>query len=419
MARTLPSASNTLTLVLPKPHSAQRKILNEARRFNVASLGRRAGKTKLAINLLVEAALPGFPVAYFAPTYRMMDEVWQEMAALIVPVLEITNVQSRRFRLIGGGVIDFWSLEQPDAARGRKYKRVIIDEAAMIGDLANAYQAVIRPTLTDLLGDAWFFSTPRGRNFFWQMFQWGQEEGHKDWVSWQMPTSVNPYIDAGELESARGDMPERTYAQEYLATFIEDSGGVFRHVEACIADFDSQPMLYRTYVMGVDWAKSHDWTVLTVMDADTGHVVAWDRFNQVDWAVQRQRLAALAAEWRVTTILAERNSIGDPNIEALQREGLPVYGFTTTNATKAQIVEGLALAIETRAISYPNNMQMISELQAFEMERLPSGLVRYGAAPGMHDDSVISLALAHHACGNMAGPLDGEVAGLLANFRGV
>lgn len=358
-------------------------------------------------------------MAYFAPTYKMMSEVWRETRRRIAPAVSGVNVQERRLDLIGGGVIDFWSLDTPDAARGRKYKLAVIDEAAMVADLGEAYQAVIRPTLTDYRGDAWFFSTPRGRNFFWQLFQRGQDPGYPDWASWQMPTAANPYIDPAEIEAARNESPERTFAQEYLASFIEDSGGVFRHVEACVADYAATPVLYRTYVMGVDWAKSHDWTVLTVMDADTGHVVAWDRFNQVDWAVQRQRLAALAAEWRVTTILAERNSIGDPNIEALQREGLPVYGFTTTNATKAQIVEGLALAIETRAISYPNNLQIISELQSFEMERLPSGLVRYGAPAGMHDDSVISLALAHHACGNMAGPISGEVAGLLANFRGV
>lgn len=406
-------------MILPRPHSAQRVILNEARRFNVASLGRRTGKTTLAVNLLVEGALPGLPTAYFAPTYRMLSDVWRIAYRLLAPVLTGISVQDRRFDLLGGGVIDFWSLDQPDAARGRKYKRVVIDEAAMVHDLAEAYQAVIRPTLTDLLGDAWFFSTPRGRNFFWQMFQYGQDASREDWASWQMPTVSNPYIDPGEIEAARLELPERTFAQEYLAQFNEDSGGVFRNIEQCIADTESAWSIHRTYVMGVDWAKSHDWTVLTVMDVDSGQVVAWDRFNQVDWAVQRQRLTTLANQWHVTTILAERNSIGDPNIEALQREGLPVYGFTTTNATKAQIVEGLSLAIETRSISLPNNPQIISELQSFEMDRLPSGLMRYGAAAGMHDDSVISLALANHARGNMAGPLDGSVAAMLSTFRGV
>lgn len=394
------SASNTRTLILPRPHSAQRQILNEASRFNAASLGRRTGKTTLAVNLLIEGSLPGFPVAYFAPTYKMLSDVWRTTNRLIAPVLTGISVQDRRFDVLGGGVIDFWSLDQPDAARGRKYKRVVIDEAAMVHDLGEAYQAVIRPTLTDLLGDAWFFSTPRGRNFFWQLFQYGQDSSRDDWASWQMPTSANPYIAASEIEAARSELPERTFAQEYLASFIEDSGGVFRHVESCVSDTIPPYIPGRTYVMGVDWAKSHDWTVLTVMDADTGEVVAWDRFNQVDWAVQRQRLTTLAAQWHIATILAERNSIGEPNIEALQRDGLPVQGFTTTNATKAQIVEGLALAIETRSISFPNNTHLISELQSFEMDRLPSGLMRYGAAVGMHDDSVISLALAHHARGN-------------------
>ncbi len=375
-------------------------MVAEARRFNVLCCGRRFGKTLLGTNRIVGPCLDSYPVGWFSPTYRMLAEVWRDLRRWLAPVTARVNAQERRLELLTGGIVDMWSLDQPDAARGRKYRRVVIDEAAMIPALAEAWNAVIRPTLTDYRGDAWFLSTPKGRNFFWQLWQRGQDVAQTDWASWQMPTATNPYIDAREIADAKRDLPELIYSQEYEAAFLEDAGGVFRRVMACVTLpglATPDPDHPRQTVMGVDWGKSADFTALGVIDVATGELLDFDCFNQIDWAVQRQRLRALYARGRGTTILAERNSIGDPNIEALQREGLPVQGFTTTNATKAQIVEGLALAFETSAIHLPPVPELIGELQAYELERLPSGLIRYGAPPGLHDDCVVSLALAWHA----------------------
>jgi len=393
----------TLKIKLPRPHAGQRQVIQEAQRFNVLACGRRFGKTTFGIDRVIGPALEGYPTAWFAPTYKMMAEVWRVARQVLQPVTAVINSQEKRLELITGGVVEMWSLDSPDAARGRKYRRAVIDEAAMIRSLQEAWQAVIRPTLTDYEGDGWFLSTPKGANFFRQMYFWGQDPGFSDWQSWRMPTTTNPFIKVSEVESARRELPERTFAQEYLAEFLEDAGGVFRRVETCatlpgLATPD--PRRPRQTVIGVDWAKTYDFTVLVVIDVRSGDVVDLDRFNQIDWAVQRSRLRALWEKWRSTTILAERNSIGDPNIEALQREGLPIQGFTTTNATKTEIIEGLALAIETEQIHFPKIPELIGELQSYEMERLPSGLIRYGAPDGTHDDIVMALALARYAAHN-------------------
>jgi len=150
-------------------------------------------------------------------------------------------------------------------------------------------------------------------------------------------------------------------------------------------------------VMGVDWAQSYDFTVLTVIERETRRVCAIDRFNQIGWEVQRGRLQALARQWQVCDILAEENSIGGPNIEQLQSEGLPVKGFTTTAQTKQDIIVALQLAFERSEIGIPDDEMLMGELQAFEATRLPSGRWRYEAPEGMHDDCVISLALAWEA----------------------
>ena len=144
-------------------------------RFNVAACGRRFGKTVLGQDLLADVTLEGYPVAWFSPTYKMLVDVWRETVNALGPYATRRSAQEHRLELATGGILDMWSLDNPDAARGRKYARVVIDEAAMIPALMDAWQYVIRPTLVDYEGDAWFLSTPKGRNGFWQMYQWGQD----------------------------------------------------------------------------------------------------------------------------------------------------------------------------------------------------------------------------------------------------
>lgn len=385
----------TITLTLPKPHEAQARIIADARRFNVVNCGRRFGKTQLGIDRAATPETLGAPVGWFSPTYKMLLEVWRECDAILKPIIARRSVQERRLEFVTGGVLEFWSLDNPDAARGRKYRRVICDEAAMVQGLMHAWEYVIRPTLVDYAGDAWFMSTPKGRNAFWQMYQWGLDTAVFDWVCWTMPTSANPFIPDAEIEAMRATMPEMVYRQEILAEFLDDAGGVFRRVmEAATAKEQATAVAGHQYVIGVDWAQQHDFTVLAVVDVTVGELVYLDRFNKIDYNVQRGRLLALCERFKPSQVIAETNSIGLPNIQALQREGLPLQGFTTTNATKAAAIDALALAFERGDIGILNDPILIGELQAYEMKKTATGLRSFSAPDGMHDDTVIALALA-------------------------
>lgn len=344
--------------------------------------------------------MDSYPVAYFAPTYKMLTDVWREMRRVLIPATARVSVQEHRIELTTGGVVDMWSLEQPDAVRGRKYKRVVVDEAAMVRDLENAWTAVIRPTLTDYQGDAWFPSTPKGMGFFKTLYDWGQDPLKREWMSWRIPTIENTSLPglAKEIESARNGLPERIFAQEFLAEFLDDSGGVFRKViQSAIADKQEAAIDGHAYVIGADWGKYQDFTVLTVLDTTTKEVVCVDRFNQIDYKVQKDRLRALCERFKTKTIYPELNSIGIPMVEELQREEYKLHPFTTTNASKAEAVDALALAFERGDLKIVNDPVLVSELLAYEAERLPSGLLRYSAPPGMHDDCVMSLAIAWQA----------------------
>lgn len=376
-------------------HEKQQLIAREARRFCVVDCGRRWGKTILGTNRAKQTLQQGLPVGWFAPTYKLVTDVWNEVNRSLYDQIVHRSKTEMRLELTNGGVFEMWTLDNPDAGRSRKYARVIIDEAAMVKNLMDAWSASIRPTLTDYKGDAWFLSTPKGRNGFWELYQKGLDPLEPDWVCWQMPTVTNPHIDPLEIEAARKALPERIYQQEYEATFLEDGGGVFRKVmEAATAEPLATGAPGKRYVYGVDWGRTNDFTVLVVIDPETKRMVAWDRFNQIDYMLQMTRLRAMCSRFRPLAIYAEANSMGGPLTELLHREGLPVKAFTTTNASKAEIIDGLALGFERGEIQILDEPVLIGELLAYDMERLPSGLLRYSAPPGQHDDCVMALALA-------------------------
>ena len=333
----------------------------------------------------------GLPFAWCAPTYKMLTDDWQNLCNTLAPVVQRRSEQEKRLILINGGVLDFWSLDHPDAMRGRKYARVVVNEAAFVPGLMQAFNLIIRPTLIDLKGDGYFVGTPKGHNDYWNLFN----QTGEDWAHWQMSSYGNPYIPSSELDSLKTTMLERAYQQEILAQFLEDGGGIFRRVQsAAIAKRLESGVSGKQYVIGADWGRSNDATVFAVLDAQSEECIMIDRMTDTDFAAQRIRLIALAQRFNQAAVLVETNSIGQPQLEELQRMGLSVQGFQTTNASKAQIIDSLALGFEQDRIKIIDDPVLVSELMAYQSERLPSGLLRYGAPDGMHDDTVIALALA-------------------------
>ena len=292
----------TLTVTLPRRHAGQQTIVAEARRYNILACGRRFGKTTLGIDRCVTPDVLRYPVGWFSPTYKMLLEVWREAVRTFAPITARRSSQERRIEFITGGLLEFWSLDNPDVARGRKYRRVVIDEAAMVPNLMDAWQYAIRPTLADYNGDAWFLSTPKGRNGFWQMWQWGHDGDHADWQAWQMPSNVNPRLAQSEIDAMRDTMPESVYRQEIEAAFIDNGGSVFRNIAACLtAPLDASPDVHKGHhlILGADWARESDFTCFSVGCVTCHQEVARDRFNQVDYHVQTQRLQSLAERWHV------------------------------------------------------------------------------------------------------------------------
>ena len=391
-----------LPVPLPSLYPKQEEIKAAARRYNILDIGRRAGKTYLGVHLALEAASKGQLVGWFSPTYKYLLDVWRDLERPSKGIASRINATERRIEFPNGGIVEAWTLENSDAGRGRRYHLAIVDEAAMVGNLMAAWNESIRPTLSDWKGSAWFLSTPKGLNFFHDLYLRGQDsENYPDWTSWMLPSGVNPFLPAGEIEEARKSLPEMTFRQEYLAEFISSDGAVFRGVDAVLTAPETTPADHQGHfiVAGVDWGRTHDFTAASLFCCHCAAEIYLDRFNQVGWEFQRGRLIALFEKWGVREVCVETNSIGGPNLEALRKrmpDSMYAVGFETTSKTKGPMVQGLALAIEQQKLKLLPHVIARHELVSYEAEVLSSGYTRYSAPEGGWDDTVIARCLAWH-----------------------
>lgn len=388
--------ATAMVTIRANPHPAQLGIHNDASRFRVVDAGRRFGKTRLGVMECMEVGLSAGRAWWVAPSYKTALVGWRPLRRMAarIPGAEV-RLGDMMVSFSGGGEISIRSADAPDSLRGEGLDLVVMDECAFIKP--EAWSHSLRPALSDKKGRALFISTPRGRNWFWNLYQRGLSE--PGWKSFRFPTSANPHIDREEIEAARRELPEIIFRQEYLAEFVDSEGAVFRRVmEAAVLEPLNEPLPERQYVAGVDVASSIDYTVVTILDLQSKDMVYMDRFNRVDYPVLIDRLAALHKRWRLDGMVIEANSIGRPVIDHMVSRGIGVTPFTTTNASKQMVIQALQSAFENGDIRILNDLTLIGEILSFESKRSVSGSFTYAAPEGMHDDCVMSLALAWYGC---------------------
>ena len=384
-----------LDIRLPALHPGQQRrrkqIAAEKARFVVTMCGRRWGKSKDGTEWLTEGAMMGEPCAIFAPNYKYLMEPWVDMTNCLRPMIDAVggkiSEQDRTIRLPNGGLIDCWTMDSPDPGRGRKYKRVVIDEGGIVRNLRMIWEQSIRPTLVDLRGDMWLYGTPKGRTHdFSVLFDKG-EKREDGWLSFRAPTADNPYIPADEIEAARRDLSPQAFAQEFEGIPADDGGNPFglAAIRACIAPMSEKPPV----VWGWDFARAQDWTVGVALDAD-GVVCRFHRWQLKPWG----ETIRLVTQYTGPTVIAYGDStgLGDVVVEQIQAQRVRMAGVHFSRAEKQQLMERLASHIQRNAIRFPDG-PISQELDTFQYEYSAFG-VRYEAPEGLHDDCVMALALA-------------------------
>lgn len=410
----------SLKIRLPKSHAKQVLFKRSPAKRKVICAGRRGGKTTGIAALAVEAMLAGWRVLEAAPTADQTNAFWaacktalaEPIAAGVVRkneterILELPSVPlvkgyrtspvlEKQYGVIARAPrIRTKTAHDADSLRGDYADLLILDEYSIMNP--DAWTEVGAPMLLDNDGDAVFIFTPKRKNHAHAMYARAVGDLTGRWAAFHFTSHDNPYLSKEALAEITGDMTEESYRQEILAEFLDNQGAVFRNIKACMNARHDEPAAHAGHyiIFGVDWGKSDDSTAISIGCADCKREVALDRYNQTDYIFQRQRLGLLCEQWQPATILAESNSIGEPNIEILQQEGLPVVGFQTTATSKPPLIENLALALERVEWQFINDAVWTAELEAYERKASPlTGRSQYAAPPGVHDDTVIARAL--------------------------
>ena len=369
-------------------HPGQKEVFKSPARFKVLACGRRWGKSKLAAFMALVNAVQGKAAFWVSPSFPVSSIGWRTIKKMArdIPQTEIREAD-RRISFLSGGWLQVKSADNVDSLRGEGLDFAVLDEAAFMK--ADAWHEAIRPALADKQGKALFCSTPAGANWFYDVFN---NKG-QDWQAWHFKTTDNPFINPDEVASAKAELAERTFKQEFEAEFLTDGTGIFRNYNRCVKGAFEKPIAGVHYIMAVDLARTVDYTVISVWDMSRKHLVHLDRFNQVDWSVQQRRIAETAKRYNNAFCIIDATGVGDPIVQTLQRAGINVKGVRFNAQNKRQMVESLMVMLENEEISFPNHPEIIHELSIFTAEQSMSG-VKYSAPSGAHDDIVMSFCLA-------------------------
>lgn len=227
-----------IAIELPTLHPDQVKAFEVWRRNRFVALrcGRRWGKTSFLATISSDTAAKGRLFGLFAPDYKRLSETYQEVSRILKPIVRNRSQTSGMIRTVNGGAVEFWTLEDEDAGRSRKYHAVGLDEVAFTKkNMLDIWRRSIKPTLLDYRGRCIAASNTSGENpdnFFWKI----TNEDEHDFVEYHAPSRNNPHLPVGDIEALRESEHPLVFSQEYEAEWVNWSGVAFFSLEKMLVD---------------------------------------------------------------------------------------------------------------------------------------------------------------------------------------
>jgi len=399
-----------------KPHKGQKEILKSKNREIVICAGRRWGKSALCGYIVAKTFIKLFKevekrkrdsikIWIVGPTYRLAENV----ISYVIPFLRATDERIDKY-IIGGGTrpieiklfdnvwIQCKSAEDPKSLLGEELDLLIVDEAANISK--NIWYDYLLPSTASKTrkGRTIFISTPRGKNWFYDLYLRAKETGG----AFHFTSLEGVEINQTEWDRLKVISPADFFNQNYEAIFLEEAVSVFRRVKEIIrSDCLEEPKPDNSYVGGLDLAQVRDFTVLTIFSRQQHKQVFFTRFQKIPYTLQLNRIEEAAKKYKATLVV-EINNIGLAIADELRARGVRVENFKTVGTisfekkgTKEELIEKLSLDIENKNIWIAPIEIQIDELEAYTYNYTPSRNITYGAPEGLHDDCVIAVALAN------------------------
>lgn len=375
------------------PHEKQRlihhSINNEPYKYYILNIGRQFGKTMLGINQMLYWAInhKGCNIAWVTPIYKQSKKVFDEMEG-VTARSGLFQYNRSDLTITGlGSKIQFFSGERPDNIRGNTFDYLIIDEYAFTR--AELWSEVLSATVLVKGKKVIFISTPKGKNHFYKMsLQPNYDERYK---YFHYTSFDNPMIDPNDLEERKRNLPSHIFEQEYLAKFIDNASGLFKNVDQSVFEgTENKGNLYG----GLDIGRADDYTVLTILNSNY-EMIYVNRWRHLEWSKIIDEVSEVIKHYNAK-VMVEVNNQGDVFFEMLQNR---IYNYVepyvTSVKSKPIMIEDLSVLFENKEIKVLNQNWLIDELNAFTyVYNEKTRRVQYGAPQGVHDDGVMSLALA-------------------------
>lgn len=385
-------------------------------------------------------AYEGLPVAvlggwwwHVAPDYATGSILFDKLVSIFTdtPLKGlVSNIRegegSQRIVLRSGGVIWVKTSYHERRLRGRGLDFVSFDEAGQ-EPRGEPWSQALRPALADRRGGAILGSTPKGWNWFKDVYDRGDPANPDraiDHRSFCFPSETNPYLKRSELVAAKRDATQMEWEQEWLAMFLANSGTVFRNYIAAMRSVLGAWTKPGRFVIGMDVARHMDYTAIWVIEAGSLTTVDIDWFQDLDTFMMRDRLYMMMAKYPGCAVLIDgTNDEGfvdlciEDSLKHPELTGSVIEGIKFTSSNKRQLVNQLAKDVESGEFALPSSDSILvrsetekveigklvkREFGAFQYTKTAAGNIKMEAAKGFHDDLVISAVLAREAAASMA-----------------
>ena len=418
------------------PDTWQKEVLNSTAHTRICVNGRQTGKTTLLLADMMNTAYatPGGESMLCVSVYKILDPILTKLFRM-VPDFAIKHWNKQQGILtIGQPIVDddgqiietktihtIWlrSADRPDTLRGPTLHSLYVDEATVIQN-PTVWHEVLEPMLAmerqaGTGGRALITGTPKGTAaWVYDLWKRGQDPTHPNLESWKVTAYDCPRYTEEYLQEKRDSMTEASFAQEYMAEWINAEGRLFRadSIEACTKGALQEPQSGRKYIIGADFARKIDYSVFIVMDITSNKVVAFQRMKQLPYPVIEERLAKLAKRYNNALVCYDATQRSEELLRSLRQRGLHrLMPVAFTSKSKPAMMEMLAIAIEKGTISFPKIDFLLRELEVFRVKKTPHGNMKFEAPPGHHDDGIDALALCVYgkrralrkACGRNSG----------------
>lgn len=367
---------------------------------------RRSGKDKTVLQVVIKQMLKRIGTYwYIFPTFNLgRKALWDGidkdgfklMNHFPNEIVTARNESEMRIELYNGSAFQIIGGDVLKENVGANPLGVVFSEFPV--GKASAWD-YIRPILAENGGFAIFDFTPRGMNHGWKILQQAQAE--PGWFAEVLTVEDTKVLSPEILEEEKRQMPEDLFYQEYYCRFIEGAGQFFRNIEACIYDdkFEEEDKRFivrdgKVFRLGVDLGKHQDFTVITPIDLNTFKVGFAERFNQMDYTLQKARIEAQYFKYNKAEMRLDSTGLGEPIYDDLIERKLKVTPFHFTEVSRRNLLVNLQLLLEQETVKIPNDPILLDELRSFQYELGENGKVKIVVPEGVHDDMVFSLALA-------------------------